>query len=103
MDNNFIDKVLKYEEQIFQKYISKRKNLIENMKNLQLNDLNDSQLSNLTSDLKLIIDPIKTAIESIDDYFDNYNSLFVNNDSSKSIKELNDIMSIYTFLLFFGD
>jgi len=102
MNNNFIDKVLKYEEQTFQKYILKRKNLIENLKNLQLNNLDNDQLCNLTSDLKLVIEPIKTATESIDDYFNNYNALFANDDSSKTLKEINDMMSIYTFLLLFG-
>jgi len=37
--NNFKDRILNYEESVFNEYITKRSHLIENIKNLKLNDL----------------------------------------------------------------
>ena len=79
--NTFKDSILKYEESIFNEYISKRSKLIENIKNLQLNNLDNNQLLNLISDLKVIIDPIKTSIMNIDDHF-----LNTSLDNNKSIQ-----------------
>jgi hypothetical protein len=91
--NNFKDRILNYEESVFNEYITKRSHLIENIKNLKLNDLNNDQLINMISDLKLIIDAIKTASLNIDDYFANEN--FNCNDS---VKTVNDFMNAYFFL-----
>jgi hypothetical protein len=94
-NNSFIDKILNYEKSIFDQYILKRNNLIENLKNLELKNLDNNQLLNLTSDIKLIIDPIKTSISSIDDYFTNSDHSFNNDDSVKSISDLNKLMTLH--------
>jgi hypothetical protein len=99
-NNCFIDKILNYEKLVFDEYNLKRNNLIENIKNLQLKDLDKNQLINLTSDIKLIIDPIKTSIINIDDYFINHNNKFNNNESIKTISNLNQLITF--FFLFTG-
>jgi hypothetical protein len=98
--NNFKESLIKYEESVFNEYISKRSKLIENIKNLQLSSLNNNQLLNFTSDLKVIIDPIKTCISNIDDYF--LNNCFDNNKSIHDLSDLNTLMGIYVLFDFFG-
>jgi len=98
--NTFKDSILKYEESIFNEYISKRSKLIENIKNLQLNNLDNTQLLNLISDLKVIIDPIKTSIMNIDDHF--LNTSLDNNKSIQNECDLNNLMNLYVLLDFLG-
>ena len=98
--NTFKDSILKYEESIFNEYISKRSKLIENIKNLQLNNLDNNQLLNLISDLKVIIDPIKTSIMNIDDHF--LNTSLDNNKSIQNECDLNNLMNLYVLLDFLG-
>jgi hypothetical protein len=98
--NNFKESVLKYEESVFNEYISKRSKLIENIKNLQLNNLNNNQLLNFTSDLKIIIDPIKTCISNIDDHF--LNNCLDNNKSIHDLSDLNNLMGLYVLFDFLG-
>ena len=86
-----ISKILNYEKEIFNEYISKRKKLIKNIK-LQKN-LNQSQTLNFINDIKAIIDPIKTSLDSIDYYFTNLNF-----DKSKSSDEISKMLFIYLFL-----
>jgi len=98
--NNFKESLIKYEESVFNEYISKRSKLIENIKNLQLSSLNNNQLLNFTSDVKVIIDPIKTCISNIDDYF--LNNCFDNNKSINDLSDLNTLMGIYVLFDFLG-
>lgn len=98
--NTFKDSILKYEESIFNEYISKRSKLIENIKNLQLNNLDNNQLLNLISDLKVIIEPIKTSIMNIDDHF--LNTSLDNNKSIQNECDLNNLMNLYVLLDFLG-
>ena len=89
--HTLISKILNYEDEIFNEYISKRKKLIKNIK-LQKN-LNQSQTLNFINDIKAIIDPIKTSLDSIDYYFTNLNF-----DKSKSSDEISKMLFIYLFL-----
>ena len=89
--STLIYKILNYEKEIFNEYISKRKKLIKNIK-LQKN-LNQSQTLNFINDIKAIIDPIKTSLDSIDYYFTNLNF-----DKSKSGDEISKMLFIYLFL-----
>ena len=89
--STLIYKILNYEKEIFNEYISKRKKLIKNIK-LQKN-LNQSQTLNFINDIKAIIDPIKMSLESIDYYFTNLNF-----DKSKSGDEISKMLFIYLFL-----
>jgi len=90
-----LSKILNYESSIFEEYSSKRKNLIDNLKTLNIDTLDNSQLSIFTNDLKAIIDPIKTSISAIDHYFTNTD--FKNNQSTL---EQNDLGAL--FYLFLG-
>ena len=90
-----LSKVLNYESSIFEEYSSKRKNLIENLKTLNMDTLDNSQLSIFMNDIKAIIDPIKTSISAIDHYFTNTD--FKNNQSTL---EQNDLGAL--FYLFLG-
>jgi len=91
---DILSRVLNYESSIFEEYSSKRKDLIENIKNLK-RPLNSSELFIFINDIKAIIDPIKTSISAIDHYFTNTD--FKNNDSFLEAQELNNL-----FYLFLG-
>jgi len=91
---DILSRVLNYESSIFEEYSSKRKDLIENIKNLK-RPLNRSELFIFINDLKAIIDPIKTSISAIDHYFTNTD--FKNNDSFLEAQNLNAL-----FYLFLG-
>lgn len=91
---DILSRVLNYESSIFEEYSSKRKDLIENIKNLK-QPLDQSQLFIFINDVKAIIEPIKTSISAIDYYFTNTD--FKKNDSFLEAQELNNL-----FYLFLG-
>ena len=97
-DSSFKDQILKYENDIYLEYISKRTNLIENINNLQLNTLTTEQLYVFINDLKMIIDPIKNINNSIDHYLNNKD--FTNTESSDS---LDDMKGFIFYHFFFKD
>ena len=67
--NTLISKILNYEMEIYKIYISKRKKLLKSIK--EKKNLNKDQSLIFVNDIKAIIDPIKSSIESIDYYFTN--------------------------------
>jgi len=91
---DILSRVLNYESSIFEEYSSKRKDLIENIKNLK-RPLNHSELFIFINDIKAIIEPVKTSISAIDHYFTNTD--FKNNASFLEAQELNNL-----FYLFLG-
>ena len=91
---DILSKVLNYESSIFEEYSSKRKDLIKSIKNMEI--LDKDQLVIFISDLKAIIDPIKTSISAIDHYFSNKD--FTDKKSLNDFEELNKLM-MYYFLL----
>ena len=74
-----LSKILNYEEKIYTEWSLKRKELLENLKKIEINTLNNDQLLIFINDLKNVIDPLKTSIEHIDHF--NSNSDFQNRDS----------------------
>ena len=88
--NTLKSKILNYEQDIFNEYISKRKKFIKNIK--KQNNFNDKQLLNFINDIKAVIDPIKISISSMEDYFSN-----VNFDKSTKFK-IEEMLFIYLFL-----
>ena len=86
-----LSKILNYEECIFNEFILKRKNLIENITKIDF--LNKNQLFIFINDLKAIIDPIKTSTVAIDHYFTN--TSFENNESVLEQEQLNKLLSFY--------
>jgi hypothetical protein len=96
--NTLLNKILNYESKTFDEYLLKRSQLIQHIKQLNVNELTQDQLMIFINDLKDIIDPIKTSISSIDYFFTN--ETFDKTDSIRS----NDLFKkamIYFFL--FGD
>ena len=93
MESNLINKILDYEETIFNEFIQKRTNLIKNINNLKID--NKVQWVNCINDIKCIIDPIKNVNILIDQFGTN---LFQDN---KSINENNFILFYLIFKDFF--
>ena len=89
--HTLISKILNYEDEIFNEYISKRKKLIKNIKEQPV--LNKEQSLNFVNDLKAIIDPIKTSISSIDYYFTNLNF-----DKNNTEVDMSKILCTYLLL-----
>ena len=89
--STLISKILNYENEIFNEYISKRKKLIKNIKEQSF--LNKKQSLNFVNDLKAIIDPIKTSISSIDYYFTNLNF-----DKNNTEVDISKILCTYLLL-----
>lgn len=93
--SNLKERILQYESKIFENYLNKRKQLIENIKNLQLIDLNKDQMNIFINDLKIIIDPLKNTTENIDHYLSN--TSFKNNDSTERLSEMNFLLVLNHF------
>jgi hypothetical protein len=93
--NTLLFKILNYESEIFNQYLSKRKLLIENIKEININELSQRQLLIFINDVKDIIEPIKTSNDSIDYFFTN--TLFNKDDSIKSNESIKKAL-IYLFL-----
>ena len=89
--STLISKILNYENEIFNEYISKRKKLIKNIKEQSF--LNKKQSLNFVNDLKAIIDPIKISISSIDYYFTNLNF-----DKNNTEVDISKILCTYLLL-----
>ena len=96
MDITLLNKLLNYENSIFNKYITKRKLLIEKINSIETNKLDNSQLLIFINDIKEVIDPIKSSCENIDYLLSNVD--FKNNKSFQSNKDiLNIIIMFYLF------
>ena len=95
---NLLNKILNYENEIFNKFIHNRTNLIKNIKSLNVNNLNVNNLNQFINDLKSIIDPIKTSNEFMDIYFNNFKNDFKIDNSTK---ENNFVLFYFLFKDFF--
>lgn len=69
MNNDFISKIITYEQSVFDEYTMKRNSFLKHLKTI--NNLDYSQLNIMVHDIKAIIDPIKTSISEIEFYFTN--------------------------------
>jgi hypothetical protein len=75
MDKTFLSKILNYENEIFNKFIQTRTNLIKNLNGLKENEefnFNQRQLINFVNSLKGVTDSLKSVNNQIDEYFVNY-------------------------------
>ena len=93
--NTLLFKILNYESTIFNEYLQKRSDLLNSVKEININTLSKKQLLIFISDIKSIIDPVKTSIASIDYYFTNTD--FIKDDTIKSNEMVNTLF--YLFLL----
>jgi hypothetical protein len=96
--NTLIDKILEYEELVHDEYINKRLTFINHLKFINTKQFNQEQLTNFIADIKLIIEPIKTSTENINDYFINNNNSFTNNTSNGIIHDFQNMLLIYNIL-----
>jgi hypothetical protein len=72
MNTILLSKILNYENDIFNKFIQKRTNLIKNLENLKTEKkLDEIQLLHFINDLKSVIDSVKSANDYIDEYYIN--------------------------------
>lgn len=69
MNNDFISKIITYEQSVFDEYTMKRNSFLKHLKTI--NNLDYTQLNIMVHDIKAIIDPIKTSISEIEFYFTN--------------------------------
>ena len=69
--NSFLSKILNYESQIFENYLSKRKDFLQHLKTIKTNELSKEESLIFINNLKDIIDPIKSTTKSIDDFLEN--------------------------------
>ena len=88
-------KILKYEADVFEKYIESRKKLINFIKEVKINNLPNEKVLIFINDLKQVIDPIITCNDNIDYLISN------NMESELSIttqKELKEVFNLYLLL-----
>ena len=101
MNTILLSKILNYENEIFNKFIQKRTNLIKNLENLKTEKkLDKTQLLHFINDLKCVIDSVKSANNCIDEYFINYDTTFKMNNSKN---ENGFILFYFFFKDFFFD
>jgi hypothetical protein len=92
-------KILEYENTVFNNFLEKRKCLIENIKNFQLNNLTQPQLFNFINDVKMIIDPMKNVSDNIDFYLLNSENLFNDNSSKVNYTTFQNSILFYDLFL----
>ena len=89
-------KILEYEQNIFNEFIEKRNKLIKHIDKIDTCVLTTNQLDNFICDIKMILDPIKNALENMDNLLTNTN--FNNNNSHNDIKDFQNIILLYSIL-----
>ena len=89
-------KILEYEQNIFDEFIEKRNKLIKHINEIVFPVLTQSQLDNFICDIKMVLDPIKNALENMDNLLTNTN--FNNNNSHNDIKDFQNIILLYSIL-----
>ena len=86
---DILSKILNHEDEIHNRYLTKRTKLLEHIKQIEINNLNKDQLLIFINDLKAILDPIKTSIGSMEHLL-----------SNKFFKK-EDSLQDHSYLLFF--
>ena len=61
MDTTLLSKILNYEQKVFNEYIDSREKMLDFLKKIEINKLDQSQLLIFIENLKNVIDPIKTS------------------------------------------
>jgi hypothetical protein len=89
-------KILEYEQNIFNEFTEKRSKFIKNINEVVLSNLTQSQLDNFICDIKMILDPIKSASENIEYLLTNTD--FDNNTSHNDMKDFQNIVLLYSII-----
>ena len=90
--SRILSKLIDYESKIFVEYSSKRISFLEHLKGIETNNLTQSQLLVFISDIKDIIDPLKTSSLAMEHFFTN--TSFKKNNSIQDTKNI-----LFYFLL----
>ena len=90
------DKIIEYENDIFNEFIEKRNKFINYIKNIDINVLSKEQVNNLIYDIKMILEPIKTSSENIDYIFTN--TEFDKNNSEQDLINIEKVVTFYSIL-----
>ena len=90
------DKIIEYENDIFNEFIEKRNKFINYIKNIDINVLSKEQVNNLIYDIKMILEPIKTSSENIDYIFTN--TEFNKNNSEQDLINIEKVVTFYSIL-----
>ena len=93
---NLKDKIIEYENDIFNEFIEKRNKFINYIKNIDINVLSKEQVNNLIYDIKMILEPIKTSSENIDYIFTN--TEFDKNNSEQDLINIEKVVTFYSIL-----
>jgi hypothetical protein len=80
-NDKLLHKLIIYEDEIFNKFIQSRTNLIKSLKEIDTTTLNKFQLKNMTYDLKHVLDTLKNTTENISEFILNQKNDFKNNNS----------------------
>jgi hypothetical protein len=80
-NDNLLHKLIIYENEIFNKFIQSRTNLIKSLKEIDTTSLNKNKLKNMVYDLKSILDTLKTTNENISEFISNQKNDFETNNS----------------------
>jgi len=89
-------KILDYEQNIFNEFTEKRNKLIKHINKIVFSVLTQSQLDNFICDIKMVLDPLKSSLENMDNILTNTN--FNNNNSHNDIKDFQNIILLYSIL-----
>jgi hypothetical protein len=89
-------KILDYEQNIFNEFTEKRNKLIKHINEIVFSVLTQSQLDNFICDIKMILDPLKSSLENMDNILTN--TTFNNNNSHNDIKDFQNIILLYSIL-----
>ena len=90
------DKIIEYENDIFNEFIEKRNKFINYIKNIDMGILTKEQVNNLIYDIKMILEPIKTSSENIDYIFTN--TEFDKNNSEQELINIQNVVTFYSIL-----
>ena len=89
--SGILSKIIEYESKVFDEYSSKRLSFLEHLKRIETNNLTQGQLLVFISDIKAIIDPLKTSNDAIEHYF--------TNTSFKKNNSINDTKNMLFYIL----
>ena len=90
MNTTLLSKILNYEQNVFDEYLKSREKMLNFLKKIEINKLDQSQLLICIENLKNIIDPIKTS------------TVCVNNLISFEKNNVTDENEFIRFYLLFG-
>jgi hypothetical protein len=93
---NLKDKIIEYENDIFNEFIEKRNKFINYIKNIDMGILTKEQVNNLIYDIKMILEPIKTSSENIDYIFTN--TEFDKNNSEQDLINIQNVVTFYSLI-----